>query len=143
MPRRSSDSAKILSLLFAIGRRIREEGKPHGKAPAYSLLHFHTLQYIAAKGKPFMHDVAAYLRVTPPAATLLIDGLVKEKLLVRSLDKKDRRSVRVALTEQGKRFLSRGIREKMKKVKNMFAAALTAKERAAFIAILEKILLEA
>ena len=143
MTAKPSDSAKILSLLFAIGRRMRDEGKRRARTPLYSMLHFQTLRYVEKKGKPFMHDVANYLCVTPPAATLLIDGLVRDKLLVRSLDANDRRSVRVTLTGRGRQFLSRAVREKTGKLKNTFTAALTAKERAAFIVILEKILSEA
>jgi DNA-binding MarR family transcriptional regulator len=126
-----SDSTKILSLMFAIGRQMRDEGKN-------SMLHFQTLRYVQERGNPFMQDVAGYLCVTPSAATLLIDGLVKEKLLSRSFDIRDRRAVRVTLTESGKRFLARGIRKKMDKLKKIFAV-LTAKERARFIVILQKI----
>ncbi|MGC9599222.1 MAG: MarR family transcriptional regulator [Minisyncoccia bacterium] len=128
----SSKNVTILSLLFCIGRRMRDERH------AYSMLHFHTLRYVQKEGRPFMHDVARYLRVTPPAATLLIDGLVKDKLLARSFDKKDRRAVRVTLTARGKAFLAQGIRNKMVRLKKMFAV-LTPKERAMFVAILQKI----
>ncbi len=136
----SVNSTKILSLLFAFGRRMRDDGKKHEKPSPYSMLHFQTLRYVGEEGKPFMHDVAGYLCVTPPAATLLIDGLVKDKLLTRSFDKKDRRAVRVMLTGRGKRFLTRGIREKMTKLKSAFAA-LTPKERSQFAVLLEKLLL--
>lgn len=128
-----SDRSKILSLMFAIGRRMRHEREQ------YSMLHFYTLRYIEERRKPFMHDVAAHLCITPPAATLLIDGLVKDKLLIRSFDKKDRRTVRVALTERGKIFLAHGIRKKMRTLNSIFAA-LTAKEQKQLVAILEKIL---
>ncbi len=127
-----SRNVKILSLLFCIGRRLRDERR------AYSMLHFHTLRYVQEEGRPFMHDVACYLCVTPPAATLLIDGLIKDKLLARSFDKKDRRAVHVTLTARGKAFLTQGIRKKAVQLKKMFAV-LTPKERATFVAILEKI----
>ena len=132
-----SDSEKIVSLIFAIGRRMRDESQ--AKKKAYSMLHFHTLHYVQERRRPFMHEVAEYLRVTPPAATLLIDGLVKDRLLARVVDKHDRRAVRVALTERGKRFIARGIREKMGRLKKMFAA-LTTSERAQLIAIIKKTL---
>lgn len=128
-----SDRSKILSLMFAIGRRMRHEREQ------YSMLHFYTLRYIEGQGKPFMHDVAAHLCITPPAATLLIDGLVKDKMIIRSFDKKDRRAVRVALTERGKRFLAHGTRKKMRALNNIFSI-LTIKEQKQLIAILEKIL---
>lgn len=127
-----SDSVKILSLLFNISRRMRDENQK------YSMLHFQTLRYIQEQGRPFMHDVAGYLCVTPPAATLLIDGLVKDKLIIRSFDKKDRRTVRVALTRRGKTFLAQGIRKKMNKLQKVFAI-LTPKERAVLAALLQKV----
>ena len=128
----SAKSEKIISLFFNIGRRMRDEKSK------CSMLHFQTLRYVQEKGRPFMHDVARYLCVTPPATTLLIDGLVKEKFLVRSFGKNDRRTVRVALTGRGKTFLARGIREKMNKLKNVFAV-LTPKERTELIVLLGKV----
>lgn len=127
-----SDSAKIFSLLWSIGRRMRD-GKHR-----YSMLHFQTLRYIKEKGRPFMQDVARHLCITPPAATLLVEGLVKEGLVSRSFDKKDRRVVRTALTKEGKAFLARGVRMRKKKLEGLFAV-LTHRERAAFITILRKI----
>ncbi len=129
------ESAKIFSLLFAIGRKMR--GDKGGKRK-YSILHFQTLRYIKEKDQPLIHDVAGYLCVTPPAATLLVEGLVKDKLVSRSFDKKDRRAVRLALTGRGKTFLAGAIRERTGKLKQFFSV-LTSKERAALIAILEKI----
>lgn len=128
----ASDNTKIFSLLFSIGRRMRD-GKQR-----FSMLHFQTLRYIKEQGKPFMQDVARHLCVTPPAATLLIEGLVKDGLVSRSFDKKDRRVVHLALTKEGKAFLARGIRARMKKLTQLFAV-LTRTERATFTAILEKI----
>lgn len=128
----ATDSVKILSLLFNFGRRMRDEHR------TCSMLHFQTLRYVKEHGKPLMHDLAAYLCVTRPAATLLIDGLVKDKLLRRVLDPRDRRSVRIALTKQGNAFLARGIRAKTAKFKKALSV-LTPKERAALVAILEKI----
>ncbi len=128
----SSDRVKIISLLFNIGRRMRDEKSK------YSMLHFQTLRYVQEEGRPLMHGVAAFLRVTPPAATLLIDGLAKDGLLIRSLDKKDRRTVRVSLTPRGKKFIGQCILKKMSKLKKTFGV-LTPKERSALVALLEKV----
>lgn len=133
-----SDSENILSLMFAIGRRMRDEGQNGKHSFSSSMLHFQTLRYVQEQGRPFMHDVAGYLCVTPPAATLMIDGLVKDKLLSRSLYAKDRRAVRVTITKHGKTFLAQGIRKKANKLKKIFSV-LTPRERAQFITILEKI----
>lgn len=126
-----SKRGRILSLIFAIGRRMRDDEH-------YSMLHFHTLRYIEREKRPSMHDVAHYLRVTPPAATLLVDGLVKDKLIKRALDTRDRRAVRLSLTSRGKLFLTRGIQKKVKKLKSVFSV-LTQKEQAQLATILEKV----
>jgi DNA-binding MarR family transcriptional regulator len=127
-----ANNAKIFSLLFDIGRRMREGQQ------RFSMLHFQTLRYIKEQGRPLMQDVARHLCITPPAATLLIEGLAREGLVRRVLDKRDRRVVRVALSKGGKSFLVRGIRQRMKKLERLFAV-LTPKERATLIAILKKI----
>ena len=86
-----------------------------------------------------MRDVAKNFHVTPPAATLMIDGLVKAKLLARVLDPKDRRSVRVSLTAKGKQLLERGFAKKVNELKKMFGI-LTPAERTQFVAVLKKII---
>jgi DNA-binding MarR family transcriptional regulator len=103
------------------------------------MLEFETLKYVKDAGRPHMRDIAKNFHVTPPAATLLIDALVKAKLLTRVLDQKDRRSVRVTVTARGKQFLERGITKKVNEMKKIFGV-LNAAERADFIAVLEKII---
>ncbi len=131
----ASKDGTIVSLLFGIGRKMRDG---EGEAPRYAMLHFHALRYIEGKGKPLMRELAAFLRVTPPAATLLVEGLVKDGLLARSLDVKDRRAVRIMLTQKGKTFLAQGIRKKMRTLKKLFSV-LSPKEHDQLIALLRKI----
>ncbi len=128
----ASDDAKIFTLLFGLGRRMRDEKQRH------SMVHFQTLRYVKERGRPPIHEVAQFLCVTRPAASLLVDGLVREGLLRRSLDPKDRRTARLALTAQGKAFFARGMRERVKKIGQLFSI-LSKKERRALIAMLEKI----
>ena len=103
------------------------------------MMEFEALKYIKDAGPPHMRDVAKTFHITPPAATLMIDGLVKTKLLVRVLDPNDRRSVRVAITPKGRRWLDRGITKKVKEMKKTFGV-LTPMERTQFIAIIRKII---
>lgn len=135
MPR---DSSKLLSLIFVIGRQMRDEMKPVMAKTGCSWIHFEALRYARDNGKPLMRDVAAHFSITPPAATLLIDGLVDSKMLRRIIDRKDRRAVRVALAPKGRKILTRGIQERMKKIKELFSV-LNAREQAELIRILGKI----
>jgi DNA-binding MarR family transcriptional regulator len=133
-----NNSSKIISLMFIIGRRMREEMKQNEKIGGCSWIHFEALRYIDEKGKPLMSDVAAYFSITRPAATLLVDGLVEGKMLRRIVDPKDRRSVRVALTTKGKNILAHGIKQRVKKIQEVFSV-LDTKEHAELVRILNKI----
>jgi DNA-binding MarR family transcriptional regulator len=129
----------LISHMFIMGRLMRD--KMHKKVGnnQCTMLEFETLKYVKDAGRPHMRDIAKNFHVTPPAATLLIDALVKAKLLTRVLDQKDRRSVRVTVTARGKQFLERGITKKVNEMKKIFGV-LNAAERADFIAVLEKII---
>ena len=134
----STNISKLTSLLFVIARRMREEMKATMKKSGCSWLHFEVLRYVNEKGKVLMRDIAAHFSITPPAATLLVDGMVVNKLLRRIIDLRDRRVVRIALAPKGKKILTQGIARRTKKIKEIFSA-LDVKESAEFIKILEKI----
>jgi MarR family transcriptional regulator, 2-MHQ and catechol-resistance regulon repressor len=133
-----NNSSKLISLMFVIGRQMKEEMKENATKSGYSWLHFETLRYINEEGKPLMRDVASNFSITPPAATLLVDGLVQNKMVRRIVDPKDRRAIRVALTPKGKKVLASGIKQRLKKIKEVFSV-LDAKEHSELIRILEKI----
>jgi DNA-binding MarR family transcriptional regulator len=129
---------RLISLTFMLGRLVREGERREEGMPPCSLLQFEVLRYIKERGSPTMREIARYLFITPPAVTLLINSIVQEGLLIRILDKKDRRTIRVALTETGKRFIAQGIRGKMRNLKDIFSV-LEAPERLQLIAILERV----
>jgi len=139
MRREQSKSAELVSLMFAIGRFMREEGgkKKKIKGPTCSLLQFETLRYVQDNEKPLMRDVARHFHVTPPAATLLIDGLVREKYLARFKGGTDRRAVRIILTSGGRALLARGLKEKILRLNSIFSA-LTETEKTTLIGLLRK-----
>ena len=129
----------LVSHMFIMGRLMRD--KMHRKVGngQCTLLEFETLKYVKDSGRPHMREIANMFHVTPPAATLMIDGLVRTKLLARVMDQKDRRSVRVAITPKGKQLLERGITNKIKEMKRIFAV-LTPAERTHFVGVLKKII---
>lgn len=130
---------ELMSHLFMMGRLMRDKIHKNIGTRQCTLLEFEALKYVKDAGKPHMRDVARTFHVTPPAATLMIDGLVKAKLLARVLDPKDRRSVRVTITPKGKQLLTRGITMKTKEMKKIFGV-LTPAERAQFVGVLKKII---
>jgi DNA-binding MarR family transcriptional regulator len=139
MPNKQTTIEDLVSHIFIMGRVMRDKMHKHIGAGQCTMIEFETLKYVKDAGKPHMRDVAKTFHVTPPAATLMIDGLVKNKLLARVLDPNDRRSVRVAITPKGKKLLDRGIAKKINEMKKTFGV-LTPTERAQFIAIIRKII---
>ncbi len=131
-------STILMSLLFVIGRRMKEEMKEGGRKSRYSWLHFEVMRYVGSVGKPLMRDVAEHFSVTPPAATLLIEGLVGIGLLRRVVDPKDRRAVRVALTPKARQLMKRGMQDRTAAIKRLFSV-LDAREEQALVEILTKI----
>ena len=139
MADRQASMEELISHMFIMGRLMRDKMHKNIGSGQCTMLEFETLKYIKEAGQPHMRDVAKNFHVTPPAATLLVDTLVKARLLARVLDPGDRRSVRVALTAKGKQFLERGIEKKVSELKRTFGP-LTPAERTQFIAILKKII---
>jgi DNA-binding MarR family transcriptional regulator len=140
MPRKQTTIEELVSLVFTMGRLMRDKmHKRTDNGQCNSLLEFEILRYVEEGGQPHMRDIARNFHVTPPAATLMIDGLVKAKLIKRILDANDRRSVRVSLTPHGKKTLGRGMTKKVNEIKKTFGV-LTPAERLHFTVILKKII---
>jgi len=137
---KQKDSARLAAHMFVIGRLMKEgfQKRTAGAKPVCSLLHLQTLRYVKEHKNPLMSDVAKFLFVTPPAATLLINGLVKEGVLARVIDARDRRAVRLRVTRTGNGVLIRNSREAKNQIAEIFSV-LDAKEMATFEAILEKV----
>lgn len=139
MARKQSSVEELVSLVFAMGRVVRENIWNKDRGPCGSLLGLEVLQYVEEAGQPHMREIAKKFHVTPPAATIMINGLVQGKMLRRILDPADRRSVRVGLTAPGRKVLVRGMAKKTNAFKKVFAV-LTPAERTRFAAMLKKII---
>ena len=70
-----------------------------------TLTQFRSLVVLASRGPQTMAALAEALGVTPPTASRLCDRLVRKGLIRRRADRADRRQVRVALTEPGRRLV--------------------------------------
>lgn len=72
------------------------------------------------------------------AATQIVDGLVREKVLMRQVDKKDRRKISISLTATGKKKLLQAKKLRAKAMAKYFDP-LNDKELAQLQKLLEKI----
>lgn len=131
-------TAQLASLIFVVGRRLREEFHTIAKQAPCSFLDLQTLRHIKENRNPSMRDVAAHFMVTPPAATLLVDGLVRHGFIARVADKRDRRTVRLKMTAKGDTLLAKHERRATNLLESLFSE-LTPAERTQFAALLKKI----
>ena len=83
------------------------------------LAQMETLRLIAQNKRLLMKDVASYLAITPPSATVLIGHLAKSGFVKRHPDKKDRRIVHLTLTKKGLAVMNKGVKERCKNLKKM------------------------
>ncbi len=95
------------------------------KAQGWSLSHFEIIKYIAEQGNPTMKDIAGHLYITPPSASTLIDTLVAKKLVVRTEEPKDRRTIRITISPTAQKVLA----SIYKKKNSIFTAMLSKLEQ--------------
>ncbi len=86
-----------------------------------TLMQLGLLWHITNAGNPTMKDISAYLRVSPPSATGVIDSMVKAGLLDRTVDEGDRRSVRLRVTKRGSRVLTRGWKMMLSRMRKLLS----------------------
>ena len=67
---------------------------------------FWALEYLSRKGDCLMSELAAFLNISRPAATGLINRLIAQKMVVRRMDQKDRRTVLVGATPKGRKVVA-------------------------------------
>lgn len=114
------DSEKLLSLMFEMGRVIRQACLKSGSADL-ALSSVETLRFISEEKEPTMREIAKYLRITAPSATALVEGLVKEGYLSRKADPSDRRRVRLAVSAKGTKTLHETTRTKRQAIRSVLS----------------------
>ncbi|MSQ10594.1 MAG: MarR family transcriptional regulator [Dehalococcoidia bacterium] len=104
-----------------------------------SIPRFNVLRLLhhAPDGHLTMRQLSAFLAVSPPNITKLVDGLEKEDWVARSIVPKDRRSTYITLTERGERDFIALLPNVVDVWADMWSP-LNADERLAFAALLQK-----
>lgn len=127
---KNNDQKKIeylITLFFNTGRLIKDKScknenvscisTPHSH---FSMLRLETIQFIETE-EPTMKRIAEYLHIKAPSATSLVNGLVKMGYIKRIDDSKDRRTVRMLITDKGKKFLKDGLKQMTEKLKEVLS----------------------
>lgn len=90
------------------------------------LMHLHMIQAGHCHGIPCAHgarvkEISRMLRVAPPSVTQQVNTLETRGYLVRQMDPRDRRAVRVLLTDKGEQAVQDTVAAFQGKVDNLIA----------------------
>ncbi len=140
MSKQKESADELISLLLGVIRSLHSHlnKKHYLDLLRVSPLKIQVLDYVKNHRNPLMKNVADFLSITPPSATSLINGMVREQFLARCFDSQDRRSVRLRITTGGEKILRRGFKQMTRHMKEIFSC-LTVKERKQLTAIYRKI----
>jgi len=101
----SAQEEKIAQSLVRIFENViltEEKSLSKGYFSDLSIAEMHTLTAIGPYEAKTMSNTAAELGITTGTLTVSIDRLVKKGYVIRKRDEKDKRSVRISLTKNGK-----------------------------------------
>jgi DNA-binding MarR family transcriptional regulator len=102
-------ATRLHSAAIRMLRMLRREDESSGlSAPRLS-----ALSVIVFSGPISLAELAAAEQVRPPTMTRLVEALVQDGLVTRTVDERDRRVIRISATETGKRVLEEGRRRRV------------------------------
>lgn len=132
MPDDEDRISEALSILPVIGRRLYASLMEHPMNSGRSLGQVKALGFLHRTGAATLGDLARGLGISLPTASELVDRLVEDGLVIREIDRADRRRVRIDLTplahDLGKQFHA------MRRAQVRVALeSLTAEQQAAFV----------
>jgi DNA-binding MarR family transcriptional regulator len=104
-PRSIDETArKLHSAALHLMRYVRAQDTTLGVPPAQ----LSALSVVVFGGKKSLNELAKTEQVRPPTMSRIVDGLVRDGLVKRDVDKTDRRSIEIKATEKGTRIMHEG-----------------------------------
>src|ERR1700752_4853741 len=103
---------KFIEAMFKTSRLFRGQMNYSSTIAHLSFLQTQTLAYLKLHNNAQMGEIAEHFHIELPSATSLLSKLVALQLVKRQQDEKDRRLVRIVLTEEGNAILVLAKKEK-------------------------------
>jgi len=95
---------EVLETVPLVMRTVRAEMRCHRTADL-SVPQFRTLNFLNRQAGASLSQVAEHIGLTLPSISLLVDGLVERKLILRNTSAADRRRITLTLTARGHSLL--------------------------------------
>ena len=87
-----------------------------------TLTQYRSLVILASRGPQGVAALAEAVAVTPPTASRLCERLVRKGLVRRRTDRRDRRQVRVGLTEAGRHLVDTVTERRRREIADLLAS---------------------
>jgi DNA-binding MarR family transcriptional regulator len=123
-PERDDLAPRLHSAVLHLLRRLAGEDRASGQSPA----RLSALSVLVFGGDRSIGRLARDERVSAPTMTRLVAGLERDGLVARFADPDDRRSTRLAATDEGRRILLDGRERRVVALESLLDGA-TAAER--------------
>jgi DNA-binding MarR family transcriptional regulator len=115
-PRSIDETArKLHSAALHLMRYVRAQDTTLGVPPAQ----LSALSVVVFGGKKSLNELAKTEQVRPPTMSRIVDGLVKDGLVKRDVDRRDRRSIAITATEKGTRIMYQGRNRREKQLREL------------------------
>lgn len=101
-------ATEVLEAVPLVMRVLRAHARSES-SPELSMPQFRALAFVGRNEGAMLVDVAAFLGLTAPAASKLVDGLVAAGLVAREAGVSDRRCVALKLKAGGRRIYRRAV----------------------------------
>jgi len=131
----SRELIDILPLMFREFSKREDNVLTRGKITFPQMV---AIDYVSRKTKVKMTELARVLSIQMSSATVLVDRLIREKLLSRAREEADRRLVWVSATAKGRKIIAEVLEQKRNSIKQIFGV-LTEEERRQYLGVIRKV----
>ena len=126
MPSTDEIATRLHSAAIRLLRLVRREDGVVG----LSAQRLSALSVIVFAGPLSLAELAAEEQVRAPTMTRIVDALLKAGLVTRDTDSRDRRMVRIAVTDEGKALLAEGRRRRVGAIASRLSRLAESERRA-------------
>jgi DNA-binding MarR family transcriptional regulator len=124
--RSDETAARLHSAAIRLLRLLRREDEEAGMSgPRLS-----ALSVVVFAGPISLAELAAAEQVRPPTMSRVVDALVRDGMLTRDTNLTDRRMVRIAATDKGKRLLDAGRQRRVRALTERLESLAESERRA-------------
>jgi len=115
----TSDIEQLFGTMLQLGKLMSQQTQETHEEKAATMLQFFALHFLKDRPNGTVTNLCKFLNLSKSSATQLIERLVKARLVRRIDDRKDRRIIRLSITESGKNefiVLKKKLMEKMHRI---------------------------